>query len=394
MALEAVPIAEISEAQLRALVEDEVPEGRGIDYKLTLPGTSVEDKKEFLADVSSFANAGGGDIVFGLAESGGMPTGVPGLSDDLDEAMLRLESSIRDGIAPRIQGVVSRPINLGGGTKALVLRVPRSLSRPHVVVYKNHWKFHGRSSNGKHQMDVDEVRSAFVGSEAVAERVRAFRLERLGLPRSGDTPVLLPDGPRAVLHVLPLSAFDSPAPSALDLEAGGQNALHALRGPGSGGTPRYNFDGLICEGRGEDGVEAYAQLFRAGGVEGVTVYPFAEESGRHVIAVDILERDMISALRNYLDLQRQLGAGPPTLVMLSLLGVRGYEIPNGSRRRHPPVDRDDLLVPETIIREDDLAADQLRADQVLQPAFNAVWNACGYPSSPNYRQDGRWAGGQ
>ncbi len=391
MALEAVPIAEVSEAHLRALVEDGVPEGRGIDYKLALPGTSADDKKEFLADVSSFANAGGGDIVFGVAESDGVPTGVPGLSADLDDAILRLEGSIRDGIAPRIQGIASRPVPLSGGKKALVLRVPRSLGRPHVVVFRNHWKFYTRSSNGKHQMDVDEVRAAFVGSEAVAERVRAFRLERLGLVASGGAPVLLPGGASAVLHVLPLSAFDSPAPPAVDLETGLRSGLLP---PGSGGTPRYNFDGIVCEGRAEGGPEAYAQLFRTGGVEGATVYPFGEEGGRRVIAIDLLEKFMIEALENYLGLQRRLGAGPPTLVMLSLLGVRGYEIPDGSRRRHPPVDRDDLLIPETLIREEDQGTDRPGAERVLRSAFDAVWNACGYPSSPNYLQDGRWAGGR
>lgn len=388
MALEAIPIEKISEDHLRGLLEDEVPEGRGIDYKLALPGNSADDKKEFLADVTSFANSGGGDIVFGIDESGGVPTGVPGLSDDVDDAMLRLEGSIRDGIAPRIQSVASR-IPLSGGKKALVLRVTRSLGRPHVVVFRNHWKFYTRSSNGKHQMDVDEVRAAFVGSEAVAERVRAFRLERLGLVASGGAPVLLPGGASAVIHVLPLTAFDSPAPPAVDLEAGLRSGLLP---PGSGGTPRYNFDGIVCEGRAEGGAEAYAQLFRSGGVEGVTAHPFAEEGGRRLIAMDLLESFMIEAVENYLGLQRRIGAGPPVLVMLSLLGVRGYEIPGGSGRRHRPADRDDLLVSETLIREDASDAARPGADRVLRSAFDAVWNACGYPSSPNYLQDGRWAG--
>jgi hypothetical protein len=101
LGLGAVQIDELSELHLQALIDNEVPEGRGIDYKLTLPGTTNDAKKEFLADVSSFANAGGGDIVFGVDESAGLPTDLQGLSDNLDEAMLRIESSIRDGIAPR-----------------------------------------------------------------------------------------------------------------------------------------------------------------------------------------------------------------------------------------------------------------------------------------------------
>lgn len=389
MGLGAVQIDELSELHLQALIDNEVPEGRGIDYKLTLPGTTNDAKKEFLADVSSFANAGGGDIVFGVDESAGLPTDLQGLSDNLDEAMLRIESSIRDGIAPRIQGIASKPVPFANGTQALVLRVPRSLSRPHVVVFRNHWKFYTRSSNGKHQMDIDEVRAAFVGSEALADRIRAFRRNRIELIASGDGPVLLSGDALAVLHVVPLSAFDSLAPAEVDLEVGLRSGI---RPPGSGGSSRYNFDGVVTEGRGADGIEAYVQLFRTGIVEGATTYPFGPEGGRPAIAINILEEHMIEALENYLGLQRRLGVEAPTLVMLSLVGVRGYRIPHGSARRHRPVDRDNLLLPETMIGYMGENAVPPDASQVLRRSFDAVWNACGYPASLNYREDRSWTG--
>lgn len=59
-------LSEIEKSDLDALVTNGVSEGKTLDYKLSLPGPSDDDKKEFLADVSSFANAGGGDIVFGI----------------------------------------------------------------------------------------------------------------------------------------------------------------------------------------------------------------------------------------------------------------------------------------------------------------------------------------
>ena len=58
----------ITKADIEALVANAVAEGRALEYKQQLPGNGDEDKKEFLADVSSFANAGGGDIVFGVVE--------------------------------------------------------------------------------------------------------------------------------------------------------------------------------------------------------------------------------------------------------------------------------------------------------------------------------------
>jgi len=64
----------ITEEDLQSLITNGVAEGRTIDYKRDLPGNSDGDKKEFLADVSSFANTGGGDLVFGMDEAGGLPT--------------------------------------------------------------------------------------------------------------------------------------------------------------------------------------------------------------------------------------------------------------------------------------------------------------------------------
>ena len=69
MTLRGVPLDSVTEAHLRALVSAGVAEGREIEFKLELPGGSDADKKEFLADVCSFANAGGGDILYGVKEA-------------------------------------------------------------------------------------------------------------------------------------------------------------------------------------------------------------------------------------------------------------------------------------------------------------------------------------
>ncbi|MEO6803124.1 MAG: ATP-binding protein [Granulicella sp.] len=75
----------ITEEDLQALITNGVAEGRTIDYKRDLPGNSDSDKKELLADVSPFANTGGGDLVFGMSEAGGLPTQITGTgAADLD----------------------------------------------------------------------------------------------------------------------------------------------------------------------------------------------------------------------------------------------------------------------------------------------------------------------
>ena len=51
----------IDEAALCALIENQVSERSNLEYKRDLPGRGDEDVKEFLADVTSLANAQGGD---------------------------------------------------------------------------------------------------------------------------------------------------------------------------------------------------------------------------------------------------------------------------------------------------------------------------------------------
>ncbi len=50
-----------------------------------------------------------------------------------------------------------------------------------------------------------------------------------------------------------------------------------------------------------------------------------------------------------------------------------------------PVDRDHLLFPEILV-EDVMAS----APMVLKPAFDALWNACGFEQSGSYDAKGVW----
>ena len=72
------PLDAITDDDLLALISNKVSEGRTIDYKRELPGNTDSDKKEFLADTSSFANTSGGDLVFGMDEVAGLPTQLTG----------------------------------------------------------------------------------------------------------------------------------------------------------------------------------------------------------------------------------------------------------------------------------------------------------------------------
>src|SRR5580700_10980617 len=93
-------LSAIAEPDIQELKAAGIQEGTTVEYKRELPGTRDEDKREFLADASSFANTEGGDILYGVAEDQGVITDIIGASSpDFDAEILRLESLIRDGVA-------------------------------------------------------------------------------------------------------------------------------------------------------------------------------------------------------------------------------------------------------------------------------------------------------
>jgi predicted HTH transcriptional regulator len=143
------PIDAIDEATLQRLVDNQVAEGRDLEFKRELPGGGDEASREFLADVTAFANAQGGDIVYGLDEANGAAASLPGVEvDDPDAAILRLEGKLQTGVDPRLIGVRTKWVPLANERGALVLRIPGSLSAPHRVTFKNGARFYGRNSRG------------------------------------------------------------------------------------------------------------------------------------------------------------------------------------------------------------------------------------------------------
>ena len=79
MAIYTKPLELVEEADLQALVTSKDAEAKRIEYEEKLPGNLNSSKKEFLANVSSFANAVGGDLIFGVKADHGVPTEVCGV---------------------------------------------------------------------------------------------------------------------------------------------------------------------------------------------------------------------------------------------------------------------------------------------------------------------------
>jgi len=383
-------IDKITEKDLLDLVENSVMEWRTIEYKEYLKSNSDSDKKEFLADISSFANAMGGDIIYGISQDKetGSPKQLLGVEiKNIDQEILRLESMIRDGIEPRISTVRFGKVELPDSRIALIIRIGKSWIGPHRISFKSYDRFFSRGSNGKYRLDMAELRTAFGLSETITSKIKEFRVDRISRICSNETPVPFYDNAKIVLHLVPLISF-SPAQN-YEIS---RIALHPETMPPifSGGfSHRYNFDGFLtyCGGQ-ESKSYSYVQLFRNGiieCVEGLILKPLGENL---LIPSVSYEEELVKSLHDYLSILKALDVELPTLLFLTMVGVKGYAmaIDGGfGRGSSTTIDRDILFLPEVLIESYDVVE-----PKILKPCFDSVWNTCGLSRSLNYDESGNW----
>ncbi len=376
--------SQLTEADLLALITGGEMEGKSIDYKRDRVGASDGDRKEFLYDLSSFANAAGGHLVIGMDESGGLPTALPGLAGiDPDAEIARLEQMARDGVRPPIPGLQSGAVALESGSVAIVIAIPKSWNPPHQVVFQKAFRFYGRDTNGKYQIDVDELRSIFALSASAAERIRQFRVERIASVAAGEAPVLLDEGAKLVIHVLPLSAFTGT--SAPDLRPVWEDPTPLVAALGGGGSHRYNADGLLLASPSQP-APRYIQLFRSGAIEVVSGYS-ADAAKLALLPSLAFERDIIRAANGARQICEAASIQPPFIIAVSLLGMKDWKLgvdPGRYIESGSGFERDPLLIPELMLEN---LANPLT--QSLKPLLDVAWNAAGWPQSIYYDRSGQ-----
>src|SRR5215510_8344992 len=178
-----------------------------------------------------------------------------------------------------------------------------------------------RTSAGKYQLDAHEISAGFASSERAHDRARGFRAERIARILAGETPVPLGEGPKTVLHALPIAPTDVGRDFQGSPEPKNPMKLTPLVEPAN--DWRYNLDGFVAYTlHNEARLRGYVQLFRDGGIEAV--------SGRAVVFDSHggfygngLEKSAIKAFTSDTQLWSALGVEGPILVGLVVSGVQG-----------------------------------------------------------------------
>ncbi|WP_313197426.1 ATP-binding protein [Rhizobium sp.] len=388
----------IGEADIQQLVTDGQTEGLSVEFKRDMYGNSDSDKKEFLKDLSSFANSAGGQLIIGVDEAQGAASSICPLTVDADATLLRLEQIAQSAIEPRIVGVRMRAIPISGGGFVFMARVPRSWNPPHRVSYQNTNRFYLRSSAGAHEASVEELRAIFANGAGMRDRMSAYVRDRLGKISQGAGVVPLAEGQGAegklVIHIMPFATFTG-SPQ-IDVGAA-QSIADRLQPLGASGSSQINFDGFMVVRTG-DPSHGYTQLFREGIIEATKVRTIAQNNqfGRLVPMRRFVE-PIYQRIPQYIGALSDLGVPPPYAISISVLDVQGAYLGIGNGLGdfddQRAIDRPNLGLPIQIITDNGSAADYRNA---LTPALDSLFNAVGIESAEeflqNYNAEGVWVG--
>ncbi|MFP5267589.1 MAG: helix-turn-helix domain-containing protein [Acidobacteriota bacterium] len=393
-----INLQDLNPSHIQSLIDSEVAESQTLEYKQQLPSGQSEEKREFLYDIAAMANSGGGDLVYGIVDrrgEGGQATGIAErasgvkLSNPQPE-IDRLANLIRDGIEPRISGIVMQAVNCPGGD-VVVIRVPNSWNRPHMVTIGGVNKFFGRTATGKYPMSVDEISRAFSGQRELGETIRRWRMKRVALIARDRGPVSLSGDVKTLFHVIPASAFSSSIlRESWKLSEEDQRRIYVPKGISS---TRYNADGFLALGQAGSGVYGYTQVFRSGIIE----YADAQCSGRRPIDREHtsifgqeIERQMVSCYQDAVTRLRSQGRTEPLYLGLSLVGISGkpFYVSLMHFNPHATTTRRNTFVSAEVY-VDVNEPEERPYRKTLLPLADTLWQLAGREGSP-FKTKGVW----
>lgn len=247
-----------------------------------------------------------------------------------------------------------------------------------------------RASSGKYEPNVEELRRLFNDLPQIASRLRDFRMDRLMKIMAGDTPAPVGEGPKLVVHVIPVPAFvDARLTDVVTAVVNGTHIPLPPAGIGGGFSQRVNLDGFLNYLDIPGTQRTYAQLFRSGAIEGVVSLSRELDSG--AFAGVTLGNMLVGAVKQYLAVLRSMEAGEPVYAFAAICNAAGsrlrYRGGDGLPYETVPFPGELIALPEVLL--DETIGD---VPTLLRPLLNTVWNAYGQLRCDLYNGEGGWMG--
>lgn len=355
-------------------------ESNVIEYKRNLQFISEKDTKEFLADVSSFANSNGGTIFYGIDEV----EGIVGLEiPELDSFRLRVQQKIEDGILPR-PGFKIKYLQISGSKCIFIIQIHKSFSGPHAI--KSSDQYFYRSDAGKRRMDHFQLKNAFLQSNSLKEEIEKFCNRKVSEILLKQTPVQLSDEAVVAMFLIPITSWNDEIivePAKLKDGSSGFQIMDA-----GGGQFERNFDGFISGAHNK----GYLQLFRNGTILSVSSTITTNEIRLiKYIPTTIFQGEIYLAFKRGLHLFKTFEVGPPFLGVLFLIGAQDHFPPPDVI----PTSRGKAIGKEVVRFPEIYVTDYPEAFVVYTKKwFDYLWQGFGLDKCPDISSDGKLKGGR
>lgn len=382
-------LRDVTEADLRQVIDSGLAEHLQLEYKSELYSSNDRGNRESLLDVCMFANAEGGILLIGVPEQRdpeGQPTGMPdrgaalGINIANPEATLQsLDARVTASIEERLQ-LESAAIRLADGSHVLALRIPNSPSKPHCVRYQGHVYFPSRRERSRYEMDVREIKELVLRtSSRLAQSEQTLQTIFLKAPQVDGEPYLH-------IGIIPVFWKDFlvnvTAPNIRQAVA----LFDVLNDPPQVAGLTYVFEGLERRAPNRN----IAQLRRTG----LLSFRWQLAGGRHAgfwfypTAIDLQLRKFVVRARALYGVTEV--SGPYLLSMMlrtpvPLAARYGAVVPH-EYNQTDPITPGDYAFPAMLV--DDLSD----PDRIIRPFCDQAHQTFGRAASPCFDVDGLWVG--
>jgi len=148
---------DLSLDDFRALVDNHEAEGPHLEYKASAYSGKGDEIREMLRDITALANAEGGYLVMGIQEDVAGHAANLSPIENSQTKVQAINQACLDGIQERIPGLEVRAYETGLNRGIIVVHVPASNQRPHMMAREHRTDFYCRYGTDKRPMTLPEI---------------------------------------------------------------------------------------------------------------------------------------------------------------------------------------------------------------------------------------------
>ncbi|WP_126244378.1 AlbA family DNA-binding domain-containing protein [Chitinophaga rhizosphaerae] len=387
MRLSGKSVVELSNEDILSLIERRVPESITLDYKRDFKLKDDGDRSELLADITAFHNTEGGIIIFGLEDEKdelNQSTGIPQLPsgnrvaiDNYDKVISQIEEIVKNNTDPQLSHLSFSSLIPVNGCNVFAISIPKNLSLPTRISFKNSSKFYRRRNTGKYLLDTHELYNLFIKNMEMRDRAKQFIQDRIKSIQTNPFWDAIVDIPNMILHIIPLSKMGY---TSLDFLPSSfhENMIRKLPPiMSSGYSYNHTFEGFVIHTNPYSDMYSYNSIFRDGCIEVFTTGIYMQDaSNKYFLSGENLAAEVLQQVKQTIEFYITASIESPYCISLAFNNIKGMPI-SGLWNHKKGFKKESLLFPIVVIQ--DFKQDYYKA---MESLFHIIWQSAGYEMCP------------